>query len=173
MLLLIIYSRYYLHLLLLFSYSVVSDSLQPHGPQHARLPCPPLLKFMPIESVMLSNHLIWYFHLKVRVSRSVVSDSATPWTVDYHSPPSWDFPGKSTGVGCHLSLKSSVYFMGFSGGSDSKKSARNAGDLDSTSGSGRSPGERNGYPLQCSCLENLMHRGARWATVHGVVKSWT
>ena len=42
MLLLIIYSRYYLHLLLSFSYSVISDSLQPHGLQHARLPCPPL-----------------------------------------------------------------------------------------------------------------------------------
>ena len=37
----------------------------------------------------------------------------------------------------------------------------------------RSPGEGNGYPLQYSCLENLMHRGAWWATVHGVEKSWT
>ena len=38
--------------------------------------------------------------------------------------------------------------------------------------SGRSPGKRNGYPLQYSCLENPMDRGACWATVHGVTKSW-
>ena len=47
---------------LLFSHSVVSDSLWPHGLQHTRLPCPwlspSLLKLMPIESVMLSNHCI-------------------------------------------------------------------------------------------------------------------
>ena len=36
--------------------------------------------------------------------------------------------------------------------------------------SGRSPGEGNGYPLQYSCLENPMDRGARWATAHGVAK---
>ena len=36
-----------------------------------------------------------------------------------------------------------------------------------------SPGERNGYPLQNSCLENSMDRRVWWATVHGVTKSWT
>ena len=40
-------------------------------------------------------------------------------------------------------------------------------------GSGRSPGEGNGNPLQYSCLENPMEGGAWWATVHGVAKSWT
>ena len=40
------------------------------------------------------------------------------------------------------------------GGSDGKESASNAGDLGSIPGSGRSPGEENGYPLQYSCLEN-------------------
>ena len=39
--------------------------------------------------------------------------------------------------------------------------------------SGRSPGEGNGKPLQYSCLENPMDRGAWWATVHGVTKSRT
>ena len=48
-----------------------------------------------------------------------------------------------------------------------KKNACNAGDLDSIPGSGRSPGEENGNPLQYSCLENPMHRGAWQATVHG------
>ena len=59
---------------------------------------------------------------------------------------------------------------GFSGGSDSKESACNAGDPGSISGLGRSPGEGNGYPLQYFCLENSMNRGAWWATVHGITK---
>ena len=58
------------------------------------------------------------------------------------------------------------------GGSDGKGSAYNAGDLGSIPGSGRSPGEGNGNPLQYSCLENPMDQGAWWATVHGVAKSW-
>ena len=41
----------------------------------------------------------------------------------------------------------------------------------SISGSGRSPGEVNGYPLQYSCLQNSMDSGAWWATVHGVAES--
>ena len=56
--------------------------------------------------------------------------------------------------------------LGFPGGSDGKASAYNAGDLGSIPGSGRSPGEENGYPLQLSCLENPMDRGAWQATVH-------
>ena len=46
-----------------------------------------------------------------------------------------------------------------------------AGDTGSIPGTGRSPGEGNGNPLQCSCLENPMDGGAWWATVHGVAKS--
>ena len=47
------------------------------------------------------------------------------------------------------------------------------GDQGSIPGSGRSPGEGNGSPFQCSCPENSMDGGAWWATVHGVAKSWT
>ena len=61
----------------------------------------------------------------------------------------------------------------FPGGSDGKESAWNAGDPDSTPGSGRSPGEGNGNPLQYSCWAKPMDRGAWQATVHGVAKSWT
>jgi len=57
------------------------------------------------------------------------------------------------------------------GGSEVKASACNAGDLGSIPGLGRSPGEGNGTPLQYSCLENPMGRGAWWATVHRVAKS--
>ena len=63
--------------------------------------------------------------------------------------------------------------LGFPRVSDGKESACSAGDLGSIPGLGRSPGEGNGNPLQSSCLENPMGRGAWWATVHGVEKSWT
>jgi len=58
-------------------------------------------------------------------------------------------------------------------GAEVKASACSAGDLGSIPGSGRSPGEGNGNPLQYSCLENPMDGGAWWATVYGVAKSRT
>ena len=61
----------------------------------------------------------------------------------------------------------------FPGGSDGKASACNAGDPGSIPGLGRSPGEGNGNPLQYSCLENPLDKGAWLATVHGVAKSQT
>ena len=61
----------------------------------------------------------------------------------------------------------------FPGGSDGKASVYDAEDPGSSPGLGRSPGEGNGNPLQYYCLENPMDRGAWWATVHGVAKSWT
>ena len=61
--------------------------------------------------------------------------------------------------------------VGFPGGSDGKESAFSAGDLGSILGSGRSPEEGKGYPLQYSCLENSTDRGAWQAAVHGVAKS--
>ena len=79
--------------------------------------------------------------------------------------------------GYHAYLIISHFFsfllMTFCGSSDSKESACNAGDLGSIPGSGRSSGEGNGNPLQYSCLENPMDRGAWRATVHEVTKSWT
>ena len=57
---------------------------------------------------------------------------------------------------------------GFPNGSDSKESASNVRDPGSFLGLGRSPGKWNGYPLQYSCLENSIDRGAWRATVHGV-----
>ena len=49
-------------------------------------------------------------------------------------------------------------------------SAGDTGDTGSIPGSGRSPGEGNGNPLQCCCLENPMDRGAWWASVHGLTR---
>jgi len=54
-----------------------------------------------------------------------------------------------------------------------KEPASNAGDLGLIPGLVRSPGEENGNPLQYSCLENSMDRGAWWDTVYGVTKSQT
>ena len=63
--------------------------------------------------------------------------------------------------------------MGFSGSSVVRNPPANAGDIrdvGSIPGSGRSPGEGNGNPLQYSCLENPMDRGTWWFTVHRVAK---
>ena len=59
------------------------------------------------------------------------------------------------------------------GGSDGKEYSCNVGDPGLIPGSGRSPGEGNGDPLQYSCLENFMDTGAWWATVHEVTKGQT
>ena len=64
---------------------------------------------------------------------------------------------------------------GFPSGSDGKEclQCRGCKRHGSIPGLGRSPGEGNGNPLQYSCLENYMDRGAWWAAVHGVAKSQT
>ena len=67
-----------------------------------------------------------------------------------------------------------MYKWRFPGGKVLKNPPANAGgtrDMGSIPGLGRSPGEGNGNPLQCSCLENFMDREVWQATVHGVTKS--
>ena len=69
----------------------------------------------------------------------------------------------------------SIFLYGFSDDSAGKESTCNAGDTGdvvSISGSGRYPGGGNGNPIQYSCLENSMDRGAWQAAVHEVTKSW-
>ena len=63
--------------------------------------------------------------------------------------------------------------MGFPGSSDGKETACNAGDPGLIPGLVRHPGEGNSNPLQYSCLENAMDRGAWRATIHGVTKTQT
>ena len=53
-----------------------------------------------------------------------------------------------------------------------KEAPANARDVGLIPGLGKSPGVGNGDPLRYSCLESPMDRGAWWATVHGVAKSW-
>ena len=66
-----------------------------------------------------------------------------------------------------------IYLLCFPGGSDHKESTCNAGDLGSIPELGRSLEEGKGNPLQYSCLENSMDRGAWSATPPGVANSWT
>ena len=63
--------------------------------------------------------------------------------------------------------------MDFAGGSVVKNPPANTGEVGLIPGWGRSPGGGNGNPLQYSCLENPMDRGAWWAAVHGVKESDT
>ena len=102
-----------------------------------------------------------------------------------------DFPSSSTGKRTHLQCRRSWFdscvrkfsrrrhrlptpvSLSFPDGSDSKESACNVGDLGSTPGMEKSPGGGHGNPLQYSCLENHMDRGAWQATVHGITKSQT
>ena len=99
----------------------------------------------------------------------------TPWRRKWQSTPVF-LPGESHGrrglVGYsprgrkesdtteRLHLTSPKSILGFPGGSEVKASTSNAGDLGSIPGLGRSPGEGNGNPLQYSCLENPLDRGA-------------
>ena len=84
-------------------------------------------------------------------------------------------PNKSVAMTTYLEslIKIIPGIVGFSGGSVVKESACSAGDTDvgSVPGSERSPGEENGNPLQYSCLENFMDRGAWQPIVHRVIKS--
>ena len=64
------------------------------------------------------------------------------------------------------------YNQGFPGDSDGKESGCNAGELSLIPGWGISPGEGNDNLLQYSCLRNSKDRGAWWATIHGVTRTW-
>ena len=99
-----------------------------------------------------------------------------------NGPPSCSWPGRASSEswGVCLQLPACVWkesswrgFEDFPGGSDGKVSAYNAGDWGSMPGSGRSPGEGNGNPLQYSCLDNPMDGGAWWTMVHVVTKCQT
>ena len=98
-------------------------------------------------------------------------DRAGSWNVKCEKKVFWDESFREV-FGGVIELDICLY-MGFPCGSDGKEPACNARDLGSNPGSGKSPGEVNGYPLKYSCLQNSMDRGAWWVTVPGVTKSQT
>ena len=67
-------------------------------------PVPGILQARTLEWVAISFFNAWKWKLKVK-SLSRVQLLATPWTAAYQAPPPWDFPGRSTGVGCHCLLR--------------------------------------------------------------------
>ena len=129
-------------------------------------------------------------------SLSHVRLPATPWTSAHQALPSMGYSRQEYWSGVpvfslHLQYRRPQFaswvgkfpekrdrlptpvFMAFPGGSDSKESTCNAGDLGLVPGLGRSPGGGHGNPFSYSCLENPMDRGAWEATAHGVTKSRT
>ena len=83
------------------------------------------------------------------------------------------YQGRTKGNSNLQFKKKCIWLRDSPSGSDSKESACIARSSGSVPGLGRSPGEGKGYPFQYSCLENSMDRGAWWATVRGITKSWT
>ena len=161
-----------------------------------------LLKLMSIESVMLFNHLILCHSLlflpsifpSIRVFSSELAHHIrwpNYWSFSFSISPSNEYSGlisfRSDWLdlfavqgtfkkSLHHSSKTILWcsaFFGLPCSSANKESACNAGDTGSIPGWGRSPGERNSNPLQYSCLENPMDRGAWGATIHGAEKSRT
>ena len=120
--------------------------------------------------MLKSTHLVtespfYFFHPYIIVS----TDNWKFHTGILHKAQS----GASLSDVTRMKSKGSLPTSLFPGGSEVKVSACSAGDLGLSPGSGRSPGEGNGTPLQYSCLENPMDGGAWWAAVHGVAKSQT
>ena len=121
-----------------FSCSFMSDSLWPHELQHARPPCP-----LPTPGVHSNSRP------SSRWCHPAISSSVVPFS---------SCQRKTNFIWLHEAPCSPC----FPDGLDHKESACNAGDLGSIPGLGRFPREGHGYPIQYSCLENSMDRGA-WA----------
>ena len=145
-------------------------------------PIPGVLQARMLEWVAISFSNAWKWKVKLK-SLSRVWLFATPWTADYQAPPSMGFsrqeywsgvpvPSPLSAWGLHLLICNSL--MGFPCSSVGKESAYHTGDLGSIPWSGRSPEEGNGNPLQYSCMENPMDRGA-WQAVFSSWsrKNWT
>ena len=118
-------------------------------------------------------------HLCISLTGRAIFYCSGPRPFWHQEPISWEtvFPWTARGVvsGWLKRFRFTVSFIskGLPWCSDGEESAWKAGDPGSIPGSGRSPGEGNGYPLRYSCLENSMDTGAWRATVHGSTESDT
>ena len=144
----------------------MSNSVKPCRWQHTRLP-------HPWDSSGKNSGVGCHFLLQcMKVKSESDPDSSVGKEFACNAGDSGSIPGlgRSTEVGIGYPLQYSWASLVVQLG---KESACNVGDLGSIPGLGRSLGEGNGYPLQYFGLENSMHRGAWWATVHAVAKSRT
>ena len=126
-------------------------------------------------NILLSLEYLLNILLSFVLSKLNVLSAGFCWPLLHHPLHSREsFLEWVSDTGSHYGLP--VPFMGFLGGSDSQESACNTGDQGLIPGSGRSPGEGNGYLFQYSCLENSMDRRDWWATGsqdHRITKSLT
>ena len=130
---------------------------------------PPLHR--PLPALPDLSSLLWAFALGLPPAWNALPSSSQTSSRSPAEATSSARPSLTAPLYSFLSYFLVLSVTGFPGGSDGKESAHNVGDLGLISGSSRSPGEGNGCPLQCSCLESPMDRGAWWAAVHGVTKS--
>ena len=123
-----------------------------------------------------SGKVVWYSHLLKNFPQFVVIYTVKGCSIVNEAEVNvffWNLPAFSI-IQWMLAIWSLVSLpLDFPGGSDSKESACNGGDLGLIPGSWRFPEEGNGNPLQYCCLENSIDRRACQATVYGVAKSWT
>ena len=132
------------------------------------------LKQSTFSMQILSNYQ-WYFHrTRIKDFTMCVKTQKTPNSQRHPEKEKQSWRNQPFWPQAILLIQSySNQDESFPGDSIGKESNCSAGDLGSIPGSGRSPGEGNGYPLQYSCLKNPMDREAWWATVHGIAKSQT
>ena len=109
---------------------------------------------------------------KQRVERAGSSPLDAPGVVS-HLPSPRELLVLYTQSTCYILSLTYYFILGLQQWLRGQESTCDAGDTGSIPGSGRSPGKGNGNPLQYSCLENPLDRGAWRATVRGVIKSWT
>ena len=140
---------------------------------------------IPFKVVIYSDLFLLYIYIHIYIYIYIyISNIFTNWYQSYilfHKQRVWIFIKKQrilkTNPEIVFERKKNSYIIflhwGFPGGSESKESAWNSEDPGLIPGWGKSPGGRNGNPLQCSSVENPMDRGAWRAAVHGVTQSQT
>ena len=155
---------------------VMSHSLWPHRLWSAtRLLCP---WNFPGKNTEVGNHFLLQVIFPTQTGiepMSVSCVSCIARQILYHWA-TWESPSWATHSFFFNFLNwyaHKIHTLGLPRWLSGKESACQAGDAGSTPGSGTSPGEGNGNPLQYSCLGNPMNRGDWRATVHGVAKSQT
>ena len=147
-----------------FRFSIISSKEHP-GLISFRMDCLDLLAVQETLKSLLQHHSSKASILRCSVFFTVQLSHLSMTTGNTKALTRWNFIGKTMSLIINMLSR---LVLGFSGGSEGKASARNAADPGSIPGSGRSPGEGNGNPLQHSCLENPMDRGAWQATVLGL-----
>ena len=133
-------------------------------------PVPGILEARTLECVAISFSNAWQWKVKVK-SLSRVQLLVTPWTAAYQAPRSMGVPRQEYWSGVPLPSPQVALVV-----KNSPSNAGDTGDAGWIPESGRSPGGANSSPLQYSCLENPMDRGAWWAMVHGIARvgrDWT